>query len=176
MPDTTPTEPGAPARINAKTPGDYLDVMSRAVFQSGISWAVVDAKWPSTREAFHAFDAARVASMSPEEIDALAVDTRVIRNRRKLEGIVGNAARILELEAEHGSFRKYLRSHGSFEATVKALRRDFKFLGESGCYYFLWVVREEVPPYEVWSAQHQTRPPRPRSAPGTAPRRKRNDS
>lgn len=50
--------------------------------------------------------------------------------------------------------------HGGFEGTVKALRKDFKFLGESGCYFFLWVVKEPVPPYEEWSAERAQTPPR----------------
>jgi hypothetical protein len=33
---------------------------------------------------------------------------------------------------------------------VKALRKRFKFLGESGAYYFLYVVGEQVPDYEAW--------------------------
>ncbi len=32
-----------------------------------------------------------------------------------------------------------------------ALRKDFKFLGDTGCYYFLHVVGEEVPPYDEWA-------------------------
>ena len=36
---------------------------------------------------------------------------------------------------------------------VKDLRKQFKFLGEMGAYHFLWVVGEEVPPYEEWSAR-----------------------
>ncbi len=172
-----PSEHMAPPQIDARTAGDYLDVMSKAVFQSGISWRVIEAKWDSTREAFHGFDARRVAAMSEAEIDALAQDTRVIRNRKKLEAIVGNAARMLELEAEHGSFRQYLRAHGGFEGTVKALRRDFKFLGESGCYFFLWVVKEPVPPYEDWSAGREPSAPRsaprPRAAGAEAPARAR---
>lgn len=155
-----PDEHMAPAQITPKSANDYLEVMSKAVFQSGISWRVIEAKWPSTREAFEGFDVQRVASLGDREIDALAADTRVIRNRKKLEAIAGNAARILELEAEHGSFRKYLRSHGSFEEAVKSLRQNFKFMGESGCYFFLWVVKEPVPPYEEWSAIHRQSPPR----------------
>lgn len=149
----------APPQIDARSADDYLDVMSKVVFQSGISWRVIEAKWPSTREAFHDFDAKRVASMSDREIDALAQDTRVIRNRRKLEAIVGNAGRMLELEAEHGSFRQYLASLGGFEETVKSLRKNFKFMGEMGCYYFLWVVKEPVPPYEEWAAERNQTPP-----------------
>ena len=72
----------------------------------------------------------------------------MIRNRRKLEAIVGNAQRMIELEREHGGFRKYLRSQDAFASTVAMLRSNFKFLGEIGCYYFLYVVGEDVPPHE----------------------------
>ena len=147
-----PDEQMGPEQITPRSANDYLDVMSKAVFQSGISWRVIEAKWPSTREAFHDFDVRRVASLSERDLDALAEDTRVIRNRKKLEAIAENAARMLELEAEHGSFKNYLRSCGSFEQTVQSLRQNFKFLGESGCYFFLWVVQEPVPAYEEWSA------------------------
>ena len=142
----------APERIEPKVLGDYLDVMSKVVFQSGMSWKVIESKWPTTREAFHNFDAHEVAAMGEVDIDRLAQDTRVIRNRRKLAAVASNAARMLELETEHGSFRDYLRSHGDFESTVKALRKDFRFVGDMGCYYFLYVVGEEVPPHEEFEA------------------------
>ncbi len=145
-------EQGPPEQIEPQSLGDYLEVMSKAVFQSGMSWRVVESKWPGIREAFRGFDAQAVAAMGDREVNELAQDTRVIRNRRKLEAIVGNANRMVELEAEHGSFRQYLRSHGGFDATVADLRKQFKFLGEMGCYYFLYVVGEEVPPHEEWQA------------------------
>ncbi|MEZ4502640.1 MAG: DNA-3-methyladenine glycosylase I [Dehalococcoidia bacterium] len=162
--------PEAPEQITPKRLGDYLDVMSKAVFQSGISWKVVEAKWPDTREAFRNFDAKKVASMSERDIDALAQDTRVIRNRRKLEAIVTNAGRMLELETEHGSFKRYLQAHDDFDATVAALRKDFKFMGEMGCYYFLYVVGEPVPPHEEWQASRQQAAPR--KAAARAPRKR----
>ncbi len=144
------SEMKAPEQINPQRLGDYLDVMSKAVFQTGMSWRVVENKWPGTREAFHDFDAERVASMSLAEIDAIAGDTRVIRNRRKIEAIVSNAARMVELDRQHGSFKSYLGSHGGFEGTVAALRKEFKFLGDMGAYYMLYVVGEEVPSHEEW--------------------------
>jgi 3-methyladenine DNA glycosylase Tag len=155
--------PDEPVRVNPQSLGDYLDVMSKAVFQSGISWKVVEGKWTSTREAFRGFDVKTVAALRERDIDALAADTRVIRNRKKLEAIVSNAGRMLELEAEHGSFKDYLRSQGDFEGTVKALRKDFKFMGETGCYYFLHVVGEDVPPHDEWLASREKPRPRARS-------------
>ena len=145
----------APARIKPQSLGDYLEVMSKAVFQSGMSWRVVETKWPGIRDGFRGFDAQAVARMGEPDIDALATDTRVIRNRRKLEAVVSNANRMIELEAQHGTFRAYLRSQDSFAATVSDLRKQFKFLGETGSYFFLYVVGEPVPPYEEWQASRK---------------------
>ena len=89
---------------------------------------------PASRRAFRAFDAEAVAAYTEADVDRLTTDTRVIRNRRKLEATVYNAQRMLELEREHGSFKAYLRSHGGFEETVKDMRKRFKFLGDSGAY------------------------------------------
>ena len=148
-------EYGAPPQITPKRLGDYLEVMSKAVFQSGMSWQVVNNKWDGIRDAFRDFDAETVARLGEREIDALTQDTRVIRNRRKIEAIIENANRMLALEAEHGGFRNYLRSHGGFEATVADLRKQFKFVGETGCYIFLYIVGEEVPPHDEWEASRK---------------------
>ena len=155
MPDDV--EYGPPEQIDPQSLADYLDVMSHAVFQSGMSWRVVNAKWPSIREAFGGFDPEAVAAFGERESDELVQDTRAIRNRRKLRAISNNAARLLEIDADHGSFRNYLRSHGDFEATVKDLKQQFSFLGDTGSYYFLHVVGEPVPPHEQWEAARQRR-------------------
>ena len=164
----------APEKIQPRSLADYLEVMSKSVFQTGMSWKVVEAKWPGIREAFRGFDPAAVVALTPDDLDALTKDTRVIRNRRKIEAIVHNAREMLEAEKTHGSpstlrlssgqagsgqgFRGYLRSHGGFEGTVADLRKRFKFLGDMGCYHFLWVVNEEVPSYEDWCASRGRTP------------------
>ena len=148
----------APQRIEPQSLADYLEVMSKAVFHSGMSWKVVEAKWADIKEAMRNFDPVAIAFLSEKEVDELAQDKRVIRNRRKLAAIVKNARTMRELEEEHGSFQGYLRSHGGFEATVKDLRKRFGFLGETGAYYFLWVVNEDVPSYEEWCASRGRRP------------------
>ena len=145
----------APKKIQPNTLDDYLEVMSKAVFQTGMSWRVIESKWPGIREALRNFDVGAVATLGDRDIDDLCQDTRVIRNRRKLEAIVSNARRMIDLEDEHGSFRDYLRSHPGFEATVAALRKDFKFLGNMGCYYLLYSVGEDVPSHEDWMTSRQ---------------------
>jgi 3-methyladenine DNA glycosylase Tag len=134
------SEQVTPARL-----ADYLEIMSKSVFQSGISWRVVESKWPGVREAMREFDPQTVAMLGEPELDELAQDSRMIRHRRKLSAISANAQRILELEEEHGSF----------EATLQSIRKEFKYMGDSGTYHFLWTVSEEVPPYEEWCATHE---------------------
>ena len=138
----------APNQIKPTKLGDYLEFMTKAVFQSGISWKVVDSKWPGIQEAFQGFDAETVAGFGEKELDDLTADKRVIRNRRKLEAILGNARRMIELDKEFGGFQKYLRSHPDFDATVKDIRKQFKFMGPTGIYFFLYIVGEKVPPHE----------------------------
>jgi hypothetical protein len=144
----------APKQIKPKGPADYLEVMTKTVFQSGISWRVIEAKWDGFREAFLGFDPERIAELDPPDIDRLAQDTRIVRNRRKIEATVANAQTMLDLGEKFGSFKKYLRSHGGFEETAADLRKRFKFVGDLGAYYFLYVVGEPVPPHEEWMARH----------------------
>lgn len=143
---------GAPPQIDAQRLGDYLEVMTKSVFQAGMSWDVVNAKWPGFQKAFDGFDAERVAEYTPDDIDRLAADKDIIRNVRKIEATVRNAQTMCELEAEYGSFRDYLQSHGDFEATVKDLRKRFSFLGDFGAYVFLYSVKEPVPDYHAFRA------------------------
>jgi len=150
MPTGRPPEQIKPSSLN-----DYLEVMSKAVFQSGMSWKVVEAKWPSTREAFRNFDIEEVAAFDERDIDALTQDTRVIRNYRKLNAIVSNAQKIIALDEEHSGFKNYLRAPGDFDATLNTIRDDFKFMGPTGIYYFLYVVGEQVPPHEEFEATYR---------------------
>lgn len=143
-----------PEQVDAKSLDDYLEVMTKVVFQSGMSWKVVENKWPGIRAAFHNFDIRTVADMAPPEIEALAQDTRVIRNRRKLQAIVFNAQKMLDLEAEYGSFKQYLGTFSNFDIALKTMKKDFKFLGAFGVFYFLYVVKEPVPPYEEFRARY----------------------
>lgn len=142
----------APTQIDPRSLDDYLEIMSKSVFQTGMSWEVVENKWPDIRAAMEGFNVGRVARFGEEDIERLTNDRRVIRNRRKLEAIAHNARKMIELDREYDGFRNYLRSREDFDATVRSLRAQFKFLGDTGCYHFLYVVGEDVPPYQEWRA------------------------
>lgn len=147
--------PGAPEQIQPTSLNDYLEVMSKSVFQSGMSWKVVEAKWPGTREAFYDFDVKRVANFDERDLERLEQDKRVIRNSRKLAAVVSNAGRMLELDQEYGSFQKYLRSQDGFDDRLQMIKKDFKFMGPTGVYVFLYIVGEQVPPHEEFEATYR---------------------
>lgn len=145
----------APAQIEPRSLDDYLAAMSRAALEPGLNWEVVDSKWPGIAEAFDHFDADTVSAYTPEDIERLMADPRVIRNRKKIEAIVHNAGEMEVLERDHpGGFRGYLRSHDTYEALAKDMKKRFSFLGDSGVYHFLYVVREPVPSWEQWMSSH----------------------
>jgi Methyladenine glycosylase len=155
----------APKRIRPRSLGDYLEVMTKAVFQSGMSWQVVESKWPGFQKAFKGFDPAKVSRLTPKGIDKILKDPAVIRNQRKILATVDNAETLLELDREHGGFKKYLRSHGDYWDLADDLKRQFSFLGDFGVYYFLYVVGEKVPPYEEFHAVQGGKRPRHRAKP-----------
>ncbi len=150
-------ESGPPEKISPTSLDDYLEVLSKAVFQSGISWKVVESKWPGICEAFKDFDVHQVANFNEHDLDQLSQDSRVIRNYKKLAAIVTNARKIIELDKEYGSFKKYLRSHNNFDATLESMRKNFKFMGPTGVYFFLYVVGEPVPPHHEFEARYRSR-------------------
>ncbi len=82
----------------------WLAEMARYIFQAGISWKVVESKWPGIVEAFDGFNPASVAMIEGDRLDDLLGDTRVIRSGPKLVAIRDNAVFIQRIAAEVGSF------------------------------------------------------------------------
>jgi 3-methyladenine DNA glycosylase Tag len=144
----------SPERIADPSPADVLETVTKAVFQAGMSWRVVEAKWPGFREAFDGFDPQRVAALTPDDVARLKEDTRIIRNGRKIEATVHNAEAIVALDQDTpGGIRGWLGSRGGFEETIDAMRKEFKFLGNMGAYYVLHVIGEPVPEHQ--NAMHR---------------------
>jgi 3-methyladenine DNA glycosylase Tag len=162
-----------PRRRAPRDLAGYLEALSRPVFQAGMSSRVIDAKWGGIRDAFADFDPHAVADFGPDQIERLLSDGRVVRSRAKIEATIDNAQAVLELDAEFGGFDCYLRAHGDFKATVADLKRQFRFIGDTGAYHFLYVVNEPVPPAEDWFAAAHRQPSRRsrRATAGSSPAR-----
>ena len=138
-------EPIEPQRL-----ADYLAVMSRAVFQAGLSWKMIETRWNDYLRLFAGFDPVAVGAFDGTDIERILNDGGVVRVYKKALATVENARTMLELDREHGGFRNYLRSFGSYAALATDLRKRFKFLGELSAYYFLFRVGEPVPRFEDW--------------------------
>jgi DNA-3-methyladenine glycosylase I len=115
-----------------------------------------------------------VAEYDDADVNRLLADPKVVRSRAKIEATIDNAQAMLGLDAEHGSFRRYLRSHENFESTVADLNRQFRYIGDTGAYFFLWSVKEPTPAHDEWFAKRPTRAPRERRPAKTSSRRLTN--
>jgi DNA-3-methyladenine glycosylase I len=120
--------------------------------QSGLSWALILRKRDGIRDAFAAFVPDAVAAFGRSEIEGLLNDTRVIRNRRKVEAIVRNAQATVAMRDETPlpelvwSFRpppqKAPRAYGdmgslsdeSKQLAKELKRRGFAFVGPTTAY------------------------------------------
>ena len=76
--------------------------------QAGLSWSTILKRREGYREAFEGFDPEKVAKYDDEKVELLLNDTRIIRNRRKIESAILNARIFLEIRKEFGSFDSYI--------------------------------------------------------------------
>jgi DNA-3-methyladenine glycosylase I len=131
-------------------------------FQAGLSWSTILRKRPAFRAGFRGFDPVLVAAFDDADRERLMADAGIVRNRAKIDATIGNAAGVLALADEFGSFDAYLATHvpgpparlpadtqaGGIPATTPvsdALSRDLKkrgfgFVGSTIVYAFMQSV------------------------------------
>jgi 3-methyladenine DNA glycosylase Tag len=139
-----------PEQIDVRGLKDYLEILTKAIFQAGVSWKLVDDKWPAFREVFADFDPEKVAAFDQADIERLLQDARILRSPKKIQGTIENAKTILALDREFNGFKSYLRSKKSYKELSADIRKRFKYVGELSVYYFLFRVKEPVPAFEQW--------------------------
>ncbi len=123
-------------------------------FQSGLSWRTILVKRPAFRAAFAGFDMTAVAAFDASDVERLLGDAGIVRHRGKIEAVVNNAARAVELVAEKGSLAAYF---WSFEPPLSELgepqtlttspaaiamskdlkRRGWRFVGPTTAFAFM---------------------------------------
>ena len=99
--------------------------------QAGLSWTTILKKKDNFFEAFDNFDIAKVARYNENKIQKLLANEGIIRNRLKIESVIDNASRILQIQKEYGSFKNWLDKHHpkTKEEWVKLFKKTFRFTG-----------------------------------------------
>jgi DNA-3-methyladenine glycosylase I len=76
--------------------------------QAGLSWSTILDKRDGYRRLFADFDAEKVARFTPARIEKILQDPGIVRNRQKVTATVSNAKAFLALQAEAGSFDRFI--------------------------------------------------------------------
>jgi len=126
--------------------------------QAGLSWSTILQKRENYRAAYHGFDAARIARYTVRDEARLLANAGIVRNRLKVAASVRNARAFLAVQAEFGTFARYLWpfvggrpiqhdlekssqipvSTAESDALSRDLKlRGFKFVGTTICYAFM---------------------------------------
>ncbi|ADP14191.1 DNA-3-methyladenine glycosylase 1 [Achromobacter xylosoxidans A8] len=125
-------------------------------FQSGLSWRTILSKRDAFRRGFANFEPAKVARFGEKEVLRLLGDAGIVRHRGKIEAVINNAARALEMIEREGSLGAYLwrfeapkgapstrgaSTSAQSEALSKALKKlGWKFVGPTTVYAFMQSV------------------------------------
>jgi DNA-3-methyladenine glycosylase I len=135
-----------------------FEKLSLEGFQAGLSWLTILRKREAFRHAFANFDFERVARFGERDVAGLLADASIVRHRGKIEAVINNARRAVELARSEGSFAAYVwsfepapRTGGLDRASLanlaqtpesKALasdlkRRGWRFVGPTTVYAFM---------------------------------------
>jgi DNA-3-methyladenine glycosylase I len=129
--------------------------------QAGLSWSTILKKRDGYRRAFADFDPQRVARFGAADKRRLLADDGIVRHPGKIDATIDNARAFLAVQAEHGSFAKYVWSFVGDEPlqirrrtfrevpaeteisrklSADLRRRGFRFVGPTICYAFMQAV------------------------------------
>ena len=94
--------------LNATRDDRWLAEMTRCTFQAGFVWRVINQKWDDFEEIFFGFAPEKVLLLSPDQIDNIARNPRIVRNRQKVLCVQHNALYVRDVSREHGSFGRFV--------------------------------------------------------------------
>src|SRR5699024_1413617 len=86
-----------------------VDLVSLEAFQSRLSWATILRKRAAFRQAFAEFAPDAVAAFDSDDVSRLLADPAIVRNRRKIEATITNAAATVALR-ERGGLAEFVWS------------------------------------------------------------------
>jgi 3-methyladenine DNA glycosylase Tag len=139
-------QPLSAAALAAVGDDRYLSQMSLRIFRAGLKHSLVDAKWPAFEEVFFGFEPRRVRAMPDEALEALLADRRLIRHWGKLKSVRDNAAAMIAIGEEHGSFGGWLAQWPVTDIVGlwEALAKRFSQMGGNSGPSFLRMVAKDT--------------------------------
>jgi hypothetical protein len=155
----TPAE-RIPRRVMQPTLDDHLEIMTRAIFQAGLSWAMIEARWPAFVTGFDRFSITRVAAYEHADIERLMTADGIVHSQKKIAGTIANARALIALDRECGGIAAYVARFPNYAAVFADARGRFAFLGDLSCYYWLFRTGNPVPVFEDWIATQPKDHPR----------------
>ncbi len=96
-------KPKPPTEVAAMPEDRWLSEMTRAIFQSGFNWDLIDRRWPQFEDAFEQFSVTRWLFMSDDDLDRLLKAPGLVHNAMKLKSVAGNARFLSDIANEAGS-------------------------------------------------------------------------
>jgi 3-methyladenine DNA glycosylase Tag len=120
-----------------KNDDEFLGQLAFIRFVSGFRYSVVEARWPAITKAFWNFRVNKLAAATLKDVDGLMNAKGMIKNRKKIEDVIGNAIICRKIAEEHGSVLKWIAAVKTQHASDPLLSpslgeefRRFKGIGE----------------------------------------------
>ena len=100
-----------------------FEYLMMEVMQCGLSWDLMMKKREIFRSCFDVFNFNKIAAYGESDIKRILETPGMIRSRRKVEAVIHNARRFIELRREHGTFSDWLWAFSGGKTTNGTRRR-----------------------------------------------------
>lgn len=127
----------------------FFERLTLEIFQAGLNWRMILNKRLALSRAFNNFSVGRVDKFNEQDIERLLDDSSIIRNRRKIEATIKNAAVFLNIQRTYGSFHTFLAAHnGNRQEIIERISSHFFFTGPTVTEWFLMSVGKFSPHHD----------------------------
>ncbi len=134
----------------AATPNDrVLSMMAKCVFRAGFNWQVIEKKWPGFEEAFLGFEPGPLNFQPDDFWDDLTSNKAIVRHGAKIRSVKENAAFVLDISAEHGSFGQFVAAWPSEDVVGLwdlLAKRGKRLGGNTGRYFLRFIGKDSFLP------------------------------
>ncbi len=135
-----------------------FELLTLEGFQAGLTWELILNRREILKNTFVNFNPEIIANFTSTNIEKILNTPNMIRNKAKINSVVNNAQKFLQIQTEYGSFNKFIWQFvnnkpidhalktmqnmpcqtNESQAMSKALKKHgFKFVGPIICYAYM---------------------------------------
>ncbi len=138
-----------------------FELLTLEGFQAGLTWELILNRREILRKIFANFNLQTIANSTSTNVEKILNTPNMIRNKAKINSVINNAQKFLQIQTEYGSFNEFIwqfvnnkpidhalktmqdmpcQTNESQAMSKELKKRGFKFVGPIICYAYMQAI------------------------------------